>query len=157
MSELFSLQSIAEGVTIGLTISFIVGFFAFTKRWWDRRNQIRYIRSLITRAYKAMRDVRDQNVPDIGAISADFSRKFVMQITLRNLNEVLDYRSTRLKPSHLYDMRAILADAETINSMRFKEDKTGKMSLYNTMYFERFAELKWLGFTMDDREKQATT
>ena len=145
LERMISLSEIVEGVTIGITISIILGIRAWIKWRVTRRKQVNHLRHLISHGY-------DRIIGETGfehrekVIPADILQYRLFQNIMRDIDDALRYRANSLKFNEVHAIKTILIEIDGIvSALDFDQwQNTPNRTFYETHFFGKFRKLKWL-------------
>ena len=145
------LQNIVEGliigVGVGVTTAVILGLWRWLMRFRDRREQIPYIRNLITTQTERILSATDLPSPTSGQESIPADRvRFVFFRELQSaLLVVLSSRATALTYREVSSLHKILADVDrAMTDLTLSKHGIMPLAIAQSFY-EQLQSLSWLG------------
>ena len=146
-AQMFSFSGIAEGVASGITIAIILGIYAFCKRLWARRKQVKHLRHLIYQGYERIAGGSDFSSRE-RVIPVDMLQYYLFKNIHGDLNDVLRFRADSLSFKQVDEIKVILVEIDCMASARDfgvrSYQNTPDMEFYEKEFFEKFRKLKWL-------------
>ena len=145
---MISLSGLIEGVVTGVTISVILGIYGWIKWCVSRRKQINHLRHLISYGY-------DRIIKESGHYhqkqvlnKSIFQYHLFLRIIL-DIEDALKYRANSLDFKKVHEIKMILIEIDSLISALdlgiSGHHMTPDKKFYETYFFEKFRELKWLG------------
>lgn len=146
-APIISLSALIEGVVTGLTIAIVLGVCAWIKLLVDRRKQVNHLRHLISLGYE--RIVRESGFHhQEKVIPADILQYHLLRNIMRDVDDALKYRSNSLDSRKVHEVKMILIEIDClISALDFGTggyQRTPHKEFYETHFFGKFRELKWL-------------
>ena len=141
--EWIGVHAMVEGVTIGVLISVVLGFYHGISKRRARREQLKYLRDIIDRGYQGI-----TGMSQLGGVDVHTLRLLEFEIILRDMNMAIAYRTDRLSYAEQYEMKKIVLDVTSL----MKELKPGrqageqvpKKEFYAQPFFAKASKLRWL-------------
>ena len=145
---MLSLSSILEGSVIGVTISLVVGIYLWAARWCRRREQISYMRAIVSKGIKNIKEAQEIAHPG-KKIPRDNIRILIFERLITDIESALEYRMTELDYGKIYDLRKIVTDVSDMMNSLGLGSENGKvppegMNLYD-QFIDKVEKLEWLG------------
>ena len=144
---IISLSGLIEGVVIGLTIAIFLSVCAWVKLLVDRRKQINHLRHLISLGYE--RIIRESGfIYHEKVMPADMLQYHLFKNIMRDIDDALKYRSNSIDSRKAHEVKMILIEIDSIfSALDFGiggHHRTPNKEFYETHFFGKFRELKWL-------------
>ena len=144
----FDVNSIIEGVAIGIVVTILLSGYDIHRRWRRRkREQLSFIRELLTISCRNI-----NNATDLGTVSINSVRLAIFESLLRDFRTISELRTSELYYANVFDLQKILRDVESfmltcnIGNQRNMNQPDG-MNFYDVQFFDKLRNLCWLKWT----------
>ena len=146
-------EGLIIGVGAGVTTAAILGIWRWFIRFRDRREQIPYIRNLITTQTDRIFSAPDLPPPASGekSVPADYVRFIIFRELQSALLVALSSRATALTYKEVSSLQKVLADIDrVITDLPLRERGIMPLTIAQSFY-EQLQALSWL--RLPDRER----
>lgn len=135
------MDSIVEGVTIGVVVAGILGLRQWFSHCRSRNEQMAYIKDIIARGHASLRDAKPVKHLDI---PVHVVRATVFEGLLREASAALDHRADNIAYGQQYELRTLIMHSSLLFNKVTDKQRSLTLTMYESVFFSHIRQIEWL-------------